>query len=118
MGSTTQRVYVMRSSGRAAAALIVLLVGVLAAGVIVFLTTRGRDTRTAGPTTAPTTTTAPATRVAATGPIAPPRTYAELLKVTQPALPSTQPLASSVSLPDAAHFVLTEPVTLCARSDL
>src|SRR5688500_7368421 len=118
MVSTTRRIYAMRSSGRAAAALIVLLVGVLAAGVIVFLSTRGGDTRSAGPATAPTTTTVPATRAAATAPTGPPKTYAELLKVTQPALPSTQPLSSPVSLPDAAHFVLTEPLTLCARSDL
>jgi hypothetical protein len=105
----------MRSFGRAAAALIVLLVGLLAFGVMVYLLTRDGGSRAGGPATTPAT--API-NTPATQPTPPPQNYPELVKLTHPALPSTQPLESPVSVPDAAHFLLHDLVMLCARSDL
>jgi hypothetical protein len=65
------------------------------------------------PATAPTSqpATAPATKPAEV-------TYVDVLRVSHPKLPATQPLAVPVDLRDAGHFILNDPVYVCPRGDL
>jgi hypothetical protein len=48
----------------------------------------------------------------------PTTTFAEIIRAAYPKFPATQPLVVPVDLPDAGHFVLSEPIYICPRGDL
>lgn len=112
----------MRRRGRAIGPVVVFVLA--AAGVVagvVYVYQAGQrppvDPRAQNPTTLPTThpATAPTTRAAERKPV---RTYADVILAAHPDLPTTQPLGVPVDLADAGHFVLSDPLHVCARQDL
>jgi hypothetical protein len=67
----------------------------------------------------PPPTTAPATQASTKPARKPPTTsYVEIIRAAYPKFPATQPLSVPVDLPDAGHFVLSEPIYICPRGDL
>ncbi len=105
----------MTKSGRAMAAVMVLVAGVAAIAVGVYLVIRpgdatsGRDSVTTGPSTAPTPREAEPRRA---------RTWGDVVFAALPQLPTTQPLGIPVDPADAAHVILSDPIYVCSRLDL
>src|SRR4029079_17318094 len=63
--------------------------------------------------------TAPATQ-ASTKPAKPKPTtnYVQIIQKAYPKFPTTEPLGVPVDLPDAGHYVLSDPIYICPRGDL
>jgi hypothetical protein len=112
--------------GRFIVAALILVLAVAAA--VTYVLTRGPEQQHA--TTAPTTTTAPAThpqsapttRVARSRPPAkvrgPATQYFDVIQVNYPRMPDTRPMATPLDVSQAARFEFPEPVYLSQRGDL